>query len=277
MTGLGKLHTIEEGAGPTVVLVHGFTQTSRSWQPIVDGLVTDHRVIRVDAPGHGRSSDVQADLWDGGRLVGQAGGEAAYVGYSMGGRLCLHLALCEPSKVRALVLVGTTAGLESRTERAERREADEALARRLEVDGLEPFLMHWLAQPLFAGLSPEAADIDDRMQNTVNGLASSLRLAGTGTQDPPLWERLDELTMPVLVVVGERDTEVPSAGRTSCSADRDAAPGWSSSPAPDMRPISKRPGLSSPCCERSWRTRSTERPDQPEMLSPIVNRAPNTS
>ena len=50
----------------------------------------------------------------------------------------------------------------------------------------------------------DAADLDDRRRNTVAGLASSLRLAGTGTQEP-LWDRLGMLTMPVLVLAGERD------------------------------------------------------------------------
>ena len=139
------------------MLVHGFTQTAKSWDVVAADLARDHRVIAVDAPGHGASADVQADLWDGARLLGQAGGPASYVGYSMGGRLCLHLALTEPTLVRALVLLGATAGLDEPAARSARRDADEALARGLEVDGLEAFLSRWLAQPLFAGLSPETA------------------------------------------------------------------------------------------------------------------------
>ena len=76
--------------------------------------------------------------------------------------------------------------------------------RSLERDGLDAFLARWLEQPLFATLPPSARDDDARRANTVDGLASSLRLAGTGTQDP-LWDRLDELTMPVLLVSGELD------------------------------------------------------------------------
>jgi 2-succinyl-6-hydroxy-2,4-cyclohexadiene-1-carboxylate synthase len=205
MTITPSLHTEEEGTGPTVVLVHGFTQTSRSWGPVGAGLAAGHRVVRVDAPGHGGSGGLSADLWTGARLLGQAGGPAAYVGYSMGGRLCLHLALLEPGSVRALVLIGATAGIDDPDERAARRASDEAWARRLETEGLDPFLEAWLAQPLFAGLGADAAGLAERRRNTVAGLADSLRRAGTGTQDPPLWDRLGELTMPVLAVAGEHD------------------------------------------------------------------------
>ncbi len=96
-------------------------------------------------------------------------------------------------------------------ERAARRAADEQLATELERDGVAQFLERWLAQPLFASLPPEAAGLDDRLRNTAAGLASSLRLAGTGTQQP-LWDQLAELSMPVLVVAGERDDKFSAIG-----------------------------------------------------------------
>jgi len=201
-----------EGAGRRLVLVHGFTQTGRHWAPVAAGLAADHEVVRVDAPGHGRSGAVAADLWTGAGLVAEQGGEATYVGYSMGGRLCLHVALARPDLVRGLVLLGATAGIDDPTERAARRDADEALARRLETDGLEPFLADWLAQPLFAGLHESAAGATARRENTPAGLASSLRLTGTGSQEP-LWERLGELSMPVLVLAGAEDVKFAALGR----------------------------------------------------------------
>ena len=198
------LHSEASGDGPPVVLVHGFTQTRRSWDPLLHRFSAAHRVIVVDAPGHGRSGNLTGDLWQGAQWLGEAGGRGAYVGYSMGGRLALHLALLRPELVTRLVLVGATAGLDTDEERRERRAADEQLAQGLERDGLEAFLERWLAGPLFATLSPEAAGRADRLENTVEGLATSLRLTGTGTQES-LWSRLDELTMPVLLVAGERD------------------------------------------------------------------------
>lgn len=206
------LYGERQGTGPRVVLVHGFTQTGRSWAPIGADLARDHEVVLVDAPGHGGSTAVRADLTAGAALLGAAGGRATYVGYSMGGRLALHLALDHPDRVDALVLLGATAGIEDEQERAARRRSDEIWASELERDGLEAFLQRWLAQPLFATLPADAADLDDRRRNTVEGLASSLRLAGTGSQ-APRWAELSCLTMPILVLAGERDERFVALGR----------------------------------------------------------------
>ena len=202
------LHADRQGSpdGNPLVLVHGFTQTSRSWARLVPRLTdAGHRTIAVDAPAHGRSNEHRVNLEGGGDLLVEvAAGPAAYVGYSMGGRLALHAAVRHPDAVTALVLVGATAGLDTDDERRARRDADETLARDLERDGLDAFLERWLANPLFATLPPDAAGVDDRRTNTVDGLAASLRLTGTGTQRP-LWGDLADLAMPVLLVAGERD------------------------------------------------------------------------
>jgi 2-succinyl-6-hydroxy-2,4-cyclohexadiene-1-carboxylate synthase len=194
------------GAGERVVLVHGFTQTGRSWDRVAARLAERHAVVAVDAPGHGDSGAVRADVPTAAALLGTAGGTATYVGYSMGGRLCLRLAVDQPQLVRRLVLVSATAGIDDDTERAARRRADEHLAASIERDGVAGFLDRWLALPLFATLPGDAAGLDDRRRNTAEGLASSLRLAGTGAQEP-LWDRLPELSMPVLLVVGALDTK----------------------------------------------------------------------
>lgn len=187
-----------------LVLVHGFTQTRRSWDRLLPRLASDRRVVTVDAPGHGRSSTEAVNMIDGARLLADTGGEAVYLGYSMGARLALHLALTRPDRVRRLVLVGATAGIDDDGERRARRAADEALAKDLEREGLEAFLDRWLASPLFATLPPDAAGREDRRENTASGLAASLRRMGTGAQEP-VWHRLSELRMPALMVAGERD------------------------------------------------------------------------
>jgi 2-succinyl-6-hydroxy-2,4-cyclohexadiene-1-carboxylate synthase len=206
------------GKGEPVVLVHGFTQTHRSWGPLAGLLAADRQVIAVDAPGHGGSSGVAAGHWDGGRLIGDAGGPATYVGYSMGARLVLCLALDRPRLVQRLVLVSANAGIDDPDQRAARREADEKLARRVESQGVEAFIRWWLSQPMWASLPPGAAAGGDRLDSTAAGLASSLRLAGQGQLDPPLWDRLGELAMPVLVVAGALDAPYAErAGRLAAA------------------------------------------------------------
>lgn len=199
------------GTGRRLALVHGFTQTGRCWGPIATELGADHELALVDAPGHGGSVDVVADLADGGRLIGDAVGPATYIGYSMGGRFVLHTALSRPDVVRGLVLVGATAGLESAEERDARIADDETRADRIEQIGVEAFVDEWLALPLFAGLAPEAACREERLVNTPSGLAGSLRLAGTGTQEPT-WEQLADVDAPVLVVAGALDPKFTALG-----------------------------------------------------------------
>jgi 2-succinyl-6-hydroxy-2,4-cyclohexadiene-1-carboxylate synthase len=205
------------GAGPRLALVHGFTQTRRSWQAVAARLAADHEVVTVDAPGHGGAGDVRVGLVEGGELLADAAGPATYVGYSMGGRLCLHTALHRPDEVRGLVLLGATGGIDDPEERARRRAADEALAARIEAVGVAAFLDEWLAQPLFATLDPATADRPGRAVNTPAGLASSLRLAGTGTQRP-LWDELEDVEVPVLVLAGELDERFRAAGARLAAA-----------------------------------------------------------
>lgn len=209
----GPLAAEVSGTGPRLVFVHGFTQTRRSWLPVAAHFLRHFQVMLVDAPGHGGSAGVRADLRRGADLLAATGGAATYIGYSMGGRLCLHLALAYPHLVERLVLLGASAGIIDDDERAARRHADHALAAEIERDGVEPFLARWLAQPLFASLPPEAADIEGRARaNTPTGLASSLRLAGTGEQ-LSLWDRLCELGMPTLILAGEHDTKFTALGQ----------------------------------------------------------------
>ena len=209
-----------------VVLVHGFTQTARSWRPTVARLTAalgpDVEILALDAPGHGDRGDVRADLATGASMLGVEGGRATYVGYSMGGRLCLHIALASPHLVDRLVLISATPGIEDARERDERRVADDALADEIERIGVDAFLERWLSQPLFSQLDPSDGDIEARLTNTASGLASSLRLAGTGTQEP-LWARLGELAMPVLVVAGEHDAKFTAIGRRMADAISDAS------------------------------------------------------
>lgn len=200
------LHRIVEGTGPRVVLVHGFTQTMASWEHLASRLADRYEVARVDLPGHGGSADTSLDFPETVAAIGEAGGRAAYVGYSLGGRLCLRLALDRPDLVTALLLVGASPGLADDRERAARRRADEARATAIERDGVDAFLEAWLDQPLFASLPRDAARVEERRRNPAGGLAEALRRLGTGVQEP-LWDRLGELRVPTLLVAGERDAK----------------------------------------------------------------------
>lgn len=222
------LDVVGDGPGRPLVLLHGFTQNRRCHGPLPDLLGTDRRVVVPDLPGHGEASGVALAFDDAaapwadavGAVAGPAG-PPVWVGYSMGGRFALHVALHRPDAVGGLVLVGASPGLADPDERAERRLADDALANHLEHVGLESFLDEWLALPLFAGLGPERLQRQFRGDNTVAGLASSLRLAGTGAQRS-LWDQLDTVQCPVLLVTGADDHKF--TGVADAMAPRFAGP-----------------------------------------------------
>jgi 2-succinyl-6-hydroxy-2,4-cyclohexadiene-1-carboxylate synthase len=192
-------------------LLHGFTQTAACWGPFADELSTTHSLVAIDLPGHGGSGEVRADLSQTTELIASSIDQSIVIGYSLGGRVALHLALRHPELVERLVIIGATGGLDSEEERKQRRAADELLADHLEDIGVDAFLDEWLSQPMFSSLSAEQSFRELRATNSAAGLASSLRLSGTGTQES-LWDRLGELTMPVLIIAGANDEKFTHLG-----------------------------------------------------------------
>jgi 2-succinyl-6-hydroxy-2,4-cyclohexadiene-1-carboxylate synthase len=193
-----------------LVLLHGFTQTGRSWERVRHVLGARYRALAPDLPGHGQFATRRPASFAACDAYVRALTDAPFTlaGYSMGGRIALHAAFAVGDRIRRLVLVGASPGLADPRERAERRAADDALADRIEAIGVDAFAREWGAQPLFAGMPrgiAQQADAD-RRRNTAPGLAAALRGLGTGAM-PSLWERLGELPMPVDLVVGERDAK----------------------------------------------------------------------
>lgn len=221
------------GAGTrTLLFLHGFTGRGADWHAIAPGVrTTGHRTVVVDLLGHGRSDapgDPAAHA-----IERQAAAlatilrrldavPAIVVGYSMGSRIGLRLAIDHPALVAGLVLESPSAGIADPDERAARLAADHALADRLEREGLEAFLRFWEAQPLFAGehrLPRVRRDrlYRERARNTVPGLAASLRGAGQGAMQP-LHDAIRTLRDPTLVVAGGRDPTGAARARVVADA-----------------------------------------------------------
>ena len=208
-------------SSPPLVLAHGFTQNAGCWGPFLDRLAGPRPLRPVDLAGHGAEPPAR-DLPEAAHRLGRSGGWGAYLGYSLGGRVALHLALAQPELVTALVLIGAHPGLEDDEARRRRAEDDDARADHLVAVGLGRFLDEWLAQPLFADLGPDADQREARLANDPAALAETLRRLSTGRQTP-LWDRLPALTMPVLYLAGERDEAYARLGRQAVAAIGDNA------------------------------------------------------
>lgn len=206
----------------TVVLLHGFAGTGRAWDPVVARLDPErYTALAPDLRGHGGARDKRPVTFAGcvDDVLAVAPERFVLCGYSMGGRIALHVALAAPERIERLVLVATTAGIEDEAARAARRVDDEALAAFAETATIEQFAERWAAQPLFAATPPDAARIwrEDLLRNDPRGLAASLRGVGSGAMTP-LWERLGELAMPATVLVGERDAKFVALGERLAGA-----------------------------------------------------------
>ena len=192
-------------------LVPGFTLTARSWEPIERRWPSDWDVQTVEVPD-GLDFVATADT------LAHRGGRGVWVGYSMGARLCVRLTLDNPTLVDALVLVSGTPGIREAGAREARLAADEARAQDLERDGLELFLERWLDQRLFETLPREQAMLEERQRgNNVPRVAHQLRALGQGAQEP-LWGRLGELTVPVLLLAGGYDRAYSDAAQQMAAA-----------------------------------------------------------
>ncbi len=205
------------GEGPGLLLLHGFTGNQSTWEPFLHAWA-EFKTIRVDIIGHGRS-DAPADparysmahaVADLIALLDELAVErTAVLGYSLGGRVALHLALAAPKRLSALVVESASPGIEDAAAREARRKSDAALADDLEREGIEAFVDRWQAQPLFASQSRLAPDIQERQRrqrlaNSPLGLANSLRGMSAGAQ-AFLLPQLAVLRLPALLVAGALD------------------------------------------------------------------------
>lgn len=197
---------------PPWVALHGFTGSGLDFEPFLHGIGAP--VHAPDLPGHGAAalqpSSLEATL---DRLVPfiRSRGPCNLLGYSLGGRLALQIALRRPSLLTGLVLVGANAGIETAEGRRARRQQDDQLARRIEAEGVGAFTLCWADKPIISSQRRIPAPWRDamrqrRLTNSAPGLAASLRGLGQGSV-PPVWSRLREIRIPVLLLTGAEDSK----------------------------------------------------------------------
>ncbi|XP_021292917.1 protein PHYLLO, chloroplastic isoform X1 [Herrania umbratica] len=210
--------------GIVIVFLHGFLGTNQDWDRIMHAISGSARCISVDLPGHGvtkmknlfddkaaqqptLSMEIVSDLLF--KLIERiTPGKVTLVGYSMGARIALYMALKFSDKIEGAVILSGSPGLEDAVARKIRRAKDDSRARSLGTHGLQLFLDTWYSGGLWKSLRshPYFNQIAARrsLHDDVGGLARVLSDLSTGRQ-PSLWEDLKHCRTPLVLVVGEED------------------------------------------------------------------------
>lgn len=226
-------YTVGRSNHPPLLFLHGFMGDCHEFDPVMSLLSDQFHCLAIDLPGHGKTQTASPDQPY--TLQQTAEGlircldalnikNCFLLGYSMGGRIALYLTLHFPSYFSRVILESTSPGLKTEAERTARLEHDLKLAQALETKDFPTFLTQWYHQPLFASLTqhPKFEQLlNARLQNHSFSLARSLRNLSTGCQ-PALWEKLEQNTIPLLLLVGKFDAKFVRINREIASLCRSA-------------------------------------------------------
>jgi 2-succinyl-6-hydroxy-2,4-cyclohexadiene-1-carboxylate synthase len=203
------------GRGVPVLLLHGFTGSRSTWNYYVDRWKDKFQLIVLDLPGHGKTNvfgqvSMEECCRDISMVLDRLSIDKVHlIGYSMGGRTALSFTMLHRNKVASLVLESASPGLAELHEQIGRQTKDEALANKIEQDGIENFVDYWENISLFQSQQSlpypvRQAIREERLSHSPQGLSYSLKGMGTGKQ-PSWWDKLANLSINVLVIVGEYD------------------------------------------------------------------------
>jgi len=219
---------------PPLLLLHGFLGSGSDWDGIVEHFTDRFYCITVDLLGHGQSvgrTDPSAYSFLGARdaivsIVDRLHiRDVNLIGYSMGGRLALSVAIHAPSVFSNVVLESSSPGLETPIDQAERSAQDDELATEIESTDLSTFLDRWYAQPIFSSLLARSDLLNRlkaaRLRQRANELACALRGLSTGRQ-PSYWDQLARMNVPLLLVAGELDQKYIRIGENMASLCKEA-------------------------------------------------------
>jgi 2-succinyl-6-hydroxy-2,4-cyclohexadiene-1-carboxylate synthase len=194
------------------IALHGFTATKAMWHD-----------LGVQGPtllGHGPQALANGDetfALEVARLTSELPAEPVHlIGYSLGARLSLAIALATPTRVHTLSLIGINPGIEDEGERALRVASDSAWSEKLRTEGIAAFVDAWESLALWEtqtrlSLVRREALRQARMAHNPEQLARAMDALGTGSM-PPMWQALGALQIPVQVIVGALDSKYVAIG-----------------------------------------------------------------
>jgi 2-succinyl-6-hydroxy-2,4-cyclohexadiene-1-carboxylate synthase len=202
---------------PSLLLLHGFMGSSADFHPAIAALTQHFYCVSVDLPGHGQTPiDGHDFVSTGEQILAIAPNNCYLLGYSLGGRLALYLALHYPDRWQKVILESVSFGLPTAQMRQERQRQDSAIARKLRQPDLDftAFIQNWYQQAVFAGICkhPDFLElIASRSNNNPLALARSLETMGLGQQ--PYLEKLLKINkVPLLLLVGGQDHKFVEIG-----------------------------------------------------------------
>jgi 2-succinyl-6-hydroxy-2,4-cyclohexadiene-1-carboxylate synthase len=199
------------GGGPPVVCLHGFTGTADSWRTHVGALGRTGRVFALTLPGHGPHSPVAEGFdtnvaWIAGQIAAADLAGCHLVGYSLGARAALGVAVRHANIAASLTLIGASPGLVTSAQREQRRAADGKWIDLLRHDGIAAFVDAWQDLPIFDTQTREhrAAQRAARLSHDPEGLARSLEQMGLAVM-PDYRPSIGDIAVPTRLVTGDRD------------------------------------------------------------------------
>ncbi|TFH01568.1 MAG: 2-succinyl-6-hydroxy-2,4-cyclohexadiene-1-carboxylate synthase [Calditrichales bacterium] len=203
---------------PALVFLHGFLGSGLDWIEPIRALADDFFCLAPDLPGHGKTrikgsvSNYTMEIFASEfvQFIKQTGlGVPNLLGYSMGGRIALYIAVHYPQYLDKLILESSSPGLRSPRDRQMRLAHDENLARKLETININEFLADWYVQPIFSSLKENKgfqAMLERRIEVDRAEAARTLRMMSTGRQEP-LWDELKAIKTPILLLAGDLDSK----------------------------------------------------------------------
>ena len=217
-----SLHIQSFGAGPDLVLLHGWGLHAEVWRDTAQQLAARFRVTLIDLPGHGRSTPINDYSLSrvATRIAEVAPPHATWLGWSLGGMVAMHIAITLPSRVTALILVASTPQFvrDDDWPHAMDESVLESFAQALQENHVQT------VQRFLALQTRGAAQGQDTLRRLRNAVMQyppqpdALRGGLAILRDARLRPHLQQITCPVQIILGERDTLVPYGMGTALQA-----------------------------------------------------------